>query len=51
MLYIKYGLIASGDYLRNALISKGASVYWADDPITANVYGLWKWGAYGYRSR
>jgi hypothetical protein len=45
------GALILGNYLRTALIAKGASVHWADDPITANVYGLWKWGAYGYRSR
>jgi hypothetical protein len=29
-----------------ALIAKGAAVCWPEDPITANVKGLWKWGAY-----
>jgi hypothetical protein len=45
------GAVVLGDYLRTALISKGASVHWAENPITSNVYGLWKWGAYGNRSR
>jgi hypothetical protein len=45
------GAVVLGDYLRTALISKGAAVHWAENPITSNVYGLWKWGAYGYRSR
>ena len=45
------GAVVLGDYLRTALISKGAAVHWAENPITSNVYGLWKWGAYGNRSR
>jgi hypothetical protein len=36
-----------GDLLRIALISKGAAVTWPEDPVTTNVNGLWKWGAYG----
>ena len=43
------GAVVLGDYLRTALIAKGAAVHWPDHPITANVYGLWKWGAYGRR--
>jgi hypothetical protein len=35
-----------GDLLNLALIAKGAAVSWPADPITANVKGLWKWGAY-----
>ena len=41
------GSVLLGDLLRIALISKGAAVTWPDDPVTANVNGLWKWGAYG----
>lgn len=41
------GAVVLGDLLRTALLSKGASVSWPDNPITANVQGLWKWGAYG----
>lgn len=40
------GSILLGDLLRMALISKGAAVSWPEDPSTANVRGLWKWGAY-----
>ncbi|HRJ59044.1 MAG TPA: ParM/StbA family protein [Anaerolineales bacterium] len=40
------GSILLGDLLRMALISKGAAVAWPEDPSTANVRGLWKWGAY-----
>jgi len=41
------GSIVLGEFLRLALISKGAAVYWPEDPSTTNVRGLWKWGAYG----
>ena len=41
------GSVLLGDLLRIALISKGAAVAWPDDPVTANVNGLSKWGAYG----
>jgi len=41
------GAVVLGDLFRAALLSKGASVGWPEDPITANVLGLWKWGAYG----
>ncbi len=40
------GALLLGELLRLALISKGAAVHWPDDPITANVLGLWKWGSY-----
>lgn len=40
------GSILLGDLLRMALISKGAAVAWPENPSTANVRGLWKWGAY-----
>jgi len=40
------GALVLGDLLRLALIAKGAAVCWPEDPITANVKGLWKWGAY-----
>lgn len=32
--------------LRLALAAKGAVVHWPDDPLVANVRGLWKWGAH-----
>ena len=38
-----------GNRLSQALTAKGASVYWPEDPVTSNVIGLWKWGAYGSR--
>jgi len=41
------GAIVMGDLLSTALIAKGAAVYWPDDPIAANVRGLWKWGIHG----
>ncbi len=41
------GSLVLGNYLRVALASKGAAVYWPSDPIAANVVGLWKWAAYG----
>jgi hypothetical protein len=41
------GALVLGDLLNLALIAKGAAVSWPEDPITANVKGLWKWGAYG----
>lgn len=33
-----------GDRLRNSLASRGAALHWPEDPLTANVRGLWKWG-------
>lgn len=44
------GALLMGDLLRSALVAKGAAVYWPAEPITANVKGLWKWGAYGAQS-
>jgi hypothetical protein len=41
------GALVLGDLLNIALIAKGAVVSCPADPITANVKGLWKWGAYG----
>ena len=41
------GAIVMGDLLSMALIAKGAAVYWPQDPIAANVRGLWKWGIHG----
>ena len=41
------GAVVLGEKLRTALITKGAAVYWPEHPITANVYGLWKWGVHG----
>jgi len=40
------GALVLGDLLRVALVTRGAAVYWPEDPIAANVRGLWKWGAY-----
>ena len=40
------GALLLGELLRLALVSKGAAVHWPEDPITANVLGLWKWGCY-----
>lgn len=37
------GAVVLGDLLRLALLRKGASVAWPDDPILANARGLWKW--------
>jgi hypothetical protein len=31
-------------HLTAALAAKGAAVYWPDEPVTANVTGLWKYG-------
>ena len=42
------GALVLGELLNLALIAKGAAVSWPEDPITANVKGLWKWGAYGH---
>jgi hypothetical protein len=39
------GALILDDLLRSELVAKGAAVYWADDPICANVRGLWKWGS------
>lgn len=41
------GAVVLGEKLRTALITKGAAVYWPENPITANVHGLWKWGVHG----
>lgn len=41
------GSLILGERLRTALIAKGAALYWPEDPLTANVRGLWKWGAHG----
>ncbi len=38
------GAVVLGDMLQRALIAKGAAVHWPEDPLTANVRGLWKWG-------
>ena len=39
------GSLVLGERLRLALIAKGAAVHWPENPITANVRGLWKWGS------
>ena len=44
------GALVLGDLLHAALLSKGAIVALPENPITANVQGLWKWGAHGNRS-
>ncbi|MDX9865927.1 MAG: ParM/StbA family protein [Anaerolineaceae bacterium] len=41
------GAVLLDNLLRNALIAKGAAIFWPEDPINANVIGLWKWGTYG----
>lgn len=41
------GAVLLGESLRLALIAKGAAVHWPEDPVTANVIGLWKWGGHG----
>jgi hypothetical protein len=33
-----------GQRLQDTLAAKGAALYWPDDPITANVCGLYKFG-------
>lgn len=38
------GAAILGDRLTAALGAKGAAVYWPDDPLVANVKGLWKFG-------
>lgn len=43
------GALVLGDLLRNELARRGAAVAWPEDPITANVRGLWKW--YSARAR
>jgi hypothetical protein len=40
-----------GDQLRSALLAKGAKVDWPENPITANVSGLWKWGSYEFSKK
>lgn len=41
------GSMVLGDLLNLSLIAKGAAVSWPENPVTANVRGLWKWGTYG----
>ena len=38
------GSVVLGDRLRYALTAKGAAVHWPEDPVTANVRGLYKYG-------
>ncbi|CAG0946245.1 hypothetical protein ANRL1_02864 [Anaerolineae bacterium] len=38
------GVTVLGGRLRGSLASKGAVVHWSDEPIAANVRGLWKFG-------
>ncbi len=45
------GAVILGDMLQHALIAKGAAVHWPEDPLTANVLGLWKWGMRRVRNR
>jgi hypothetical protein len=45
------GAVLLDNLLRNTLISKGAAIYWPEDPLNANVIGLWKWGSYGSRKK
>ena len=37
--------------LHLALSAKGAALHWPDDPVTANVRGLWKWGVHQWERR
>lgn len=41
------GALVLGERLRFALATKGAAVHWPDDPVTANVVGLWLWAKRG----
>ncbi len=45
------GAVILGDMLQHALIAKGAAAHWPEDPLTANVLGLWKWGMRRVRNR
>lgn len=40
------GAALLGEQLRVELINKGAIVDWPEDPLLANVVGLWKWAEY-----
>jgi hypothetical protein len=40
------GTALLGEQLRLELINKGAVVDWPEEPLLANVKGLWKWAAY-----
>lgn len=39
------GVLVARDQLNRALLNEHAAIYWPDDPVTANVKGLWKWMA------
>jgi hypothetical protein len=39
------GAMVLGSKLQGALAAKGAALYWPEDPITANVRGLYKYAA------
>jgi hypothetical protein len=41
------GSLLLGDALKHELTRRGATVCWPNDPVTANVRGLWKWYARG----
>ena len=41
------GALILGNLLRLQLASRGAAIFWSEDPIGANARGLWKWSAYG----
>lgn len=43
------GAALLGNLLRNELILREATVYWPEDPINANVIGLWKWARHVFR--
>jgi hypothetical protein len=38
------GAVVLGDRLKSVLATKGAAIYWPDDPIITNVRGFWKYG-------
>jgi hypothetical protein len=39
------GALLLGDLLRSDLARRGAAIAWPEDPVAANVRGLWKWYA------
>ncbi len=45
------GAVLLRQRLHLALSAKGAALHWPEDPITANVRGLWKWGVHQWERR
>jgi len=41
------GALLLGELLQAALAARGAALFWPEEPVSANVRGLWKWGAHG----